>query len=172
MKHTQSIIILLAVFFGMTVFALADDIKDIRVRNTGAGPLEEESVLAFTTLKAGEPFAQASVSRDVKMLQASGRFSDVQVEVERTSGGLVVTYAVNPRLRIHRIAVEGADYIGNRKALDLLEIGPGDLVDDMLLGARAQLLRDHYAKRYFPEVNLTWTITPAEKPDTVMWRSG
>lgn len=160
MKRNYAILILLAAFFGMTGFALADDVKDIRVRNTGIGPLEEESVLAFTTLKAGEPFAQASVSRDVKMLQASGRFSDVQVEVERASGGLVVTYAVNPRLRIHRIAVEGADYIGNRKALDLLELGPGDLVDDMLLGARAQPLRDHYAKRYFPEVSLTWEINP------------
>jgi len=160
LKRMQLISAGVAVFWGLTSLAFAEDVSEIRVRNTGIGPLEEQSVMAFTSLKAGEPFAQARVSRDVRMLQNSGRFSDVQVQVERAAGGLIVTYAVNPRLRINRIAVEGADYIGNKKALELLDLGPGDLVDDVLLGTRMQPVRDHYAKRYFPDVNLSWDIVP------------
>ncbi|MGD9874942.1 MAG: outer membrane protein assembly factor BamA [Kiritimatiellia bacterium] len=160
MKRTFAVWILLTAAWGLVVPAFAEDVKEIRVQNTGDGLLEEESVLAYTSLRTGDPFVAAQVSRDVKALQESDRFSDVQVKVERIAGGVAVTYAVTPRLRISRIAVEGAEYIGNKKALELLELSPGDLVDDVLLSVRSKAIRDHYAKRYFPGVDLTWDIRP------------
>lgn len=138
----------------------AEDVREIKVQNTGMGPLDREAVLAFTSLREGDVFSSARLSGDVKALQESGRFSDVQVKVERVTGGLSVTYAVKPRLRISRITVDGADYIGNKKALELLELVPGDLVDDVLLSVKSGALRDHYAKRYFPGIQVAWDIKP------------
>ena len=125
---------------------------------------DRESVLAYTSLKVGDEFSRMAVNRDVKALQKSGRYSSVSADVDSLLGGVAVTYVVDPKLRIRKLEITGADYLGNKKVRDLLEMGVGDLVDDAALAVRAQKVRDTYNKKYFPYAKLTWTIEPMKEP--------
>ena len=144
--------------------AAAVVVKEIRVETGGRGVVDRESVLAYTSLKIGDEFNRMAVNRDVKALQKSGRYSSVSVEVNSLLDGIVVTYLVDPKLRIRKLEITGADYLGNKKVRDLLEVGVGDLVDDAALAVRAQKVRDAYKKKYFPYATLTWTIEPMKEP--------
>ena len=143
----------------------AEVIKEVRVQRRGGGALEETSVRAFISTKAGEELSRAGVGRDVKNLEKSGRFSFVESRVERLADGLQLTFVVEPKPHIRRLDIAGAEYLGNKKVRELLELGSGDLVDEATLAAHAVKVIETYHKKYFPDPQLTWTLTPAEGQD-------
>lgn len=145
-------------------------VKEVRVETAGHGVADRESVLAYTSLKVGDEFNRMAVNRDVKALQKSDRYSSVSADVDSMLGGVVVTYVVDPKLRIGKLEITGADYLGNKKVRDLLEMGVGDLVDDAGLAVHAQKVRDKYNKKYYPYAKLAWTIEPMKEPGMALVR--
>lgn len=133
-------------------------VRNVRVDRRGGGLVKEEAVLAFTSLKPGDELNRAALARDVRALEKSGRFSYVAADVEQAADGVTVVYTVSSKPRIRTIRVEGADDIGNRKIRELLELGPGDLVDDATVALKSQKVREHYEKKYYPYAKITWTI--------------
>ena len=142
------------------VRAAEDIIKEITVERLGGGTVESGSVLAFVSAKVGEEINRNVISKDVKSLQKSGRFSYVETKVVRVPGGYTLTFVVGPKLRIRRLEITGAEYLGNKKVRDLLELGAGDIADDATLATHALKVYESYHKKYFPDAKLTWTITP------------
>ena len=145
--------------FGQTV-------KEVRVKSQGAYPVDEQSVLAFTSLKPGSELSAMAVSRDIKALEKSGRYSFISSEVEENRNGIVVTYIVEGKPRVGRLEIVGADELGNKKVRDLLELGVGDLVDDATMAVHAQKVTETYYKKYFPDAKLTWEIKPNKDGST------
>lgn len=45
-----------------------------------------------------------------------------------------------------------------------MQLAPGDLVDDAVMAAGVQAVKDKYAKRMYPDVDITWTIEESEQP--------
>ena len=163
--HRLPLLVLSVLFFAASsLSAVALLVKDVQVKTDGHGVADRESVLAYTSLKAGGEFSRMAVNRDVKALQKSGRYATVSADVESVPGGVVITYIVDPKLRIGKLEITGADYLGNKKVRDLLELGVGDLVDDTALAVQSQKVRDKYNKKYFPYAKLAWTIEPMKEP--------
>ena len=128
----------------------AVDVAEVRVRKTGPGPLDRGYVLTHVSVHAGESFDRGRVSRDVKRLQKTERFALVTVEVEETDTGLILTYVVQNKLRIHRIRIHGATRLSERKILALLAIKEGDLVDEASLAVAALKVEAEYREIYHP----------------------
>ena len=149
---------LLLAFLGTATFALAEDVREIRVKQQGAAPVDEASVLAYTSIKVGDELNRPSISRDVRELEKSGRYTYVAADVERVPGGVAIVYTVQSKPRIRRLTIDGADQPGNRKVRQWLELGVGDLVDDSILGTKSQKVREEYQKDYFPYTKVTWKI--------------
>jgi outer membrane protein insertion porin family len=145
----------------------AAPIRDIRVAVDGNVPVNAEQVLAQVSAKVGQELDRAALSDDIRALQRSGAYSFAEARLEPAEdGGLVLLFKVIGRPKIRTMTVAGADYIGNKKVRNLLEIGSGDRVDNALLGEKAQKVRDHYRKEFFPESKLTWTFKPtADNPE-------
>ncbi|MCX6998001.1 MAG: outer membrane protein assembly factor BamA [Kiritimatiellaeota bacterium] len=156
---------LAALLLAVPLAAAAEIVKDLRVQRRGGGALEEASVRAFISSKAGEELSRAGVGRDVKNLQKSGRFSYVESRVEPVTGGVSLTFVVELKARIRRLDIAGADYLGNKKVRELLELGSGDLVDEATLATRAVKVVETYRKKYFPDPRLSWTFAPVEGQD-------
>lgn len=133
-------------------------VREIRVQRQGAAMVEEQAVLAYTGVKVGDELSRVALSRDIRALEKSGRFAYVATEIKEVPGGVAVVYLVQGKPRIRLVRVEGADDIGNRKVRELLELGPGDLVDDATMAFRAIKVREHYEKKYYPYAKLSWTI--------------
>ncbi len=144
----------------------AATVQEVRVERRGGGLIEESAVRSFVSVQVGDEIARAALSRDVRALEQSGRFAYVATEVENVPGGVIVTYVVRSKPRIRMIRIEGADDIGNSKVRDLLELGPGDLVDDATLAFKAVKVREHYQKKYYPDASLKWKIVEDERNGT------
>lgn len=136
----------------------AQTIRELRIQTRDRTALDPETVRAFISLKEGDEVSRDALSRDVRSLEKSGRFSFVAADIERSPDGLDVIFTVELKPRIRRLVIDGADYISNRKVRELLELGVGDPVDDAVLATRAQAVKEHYRKKYFPFTELTWTI--------------
>jgi len=160
------ITVLLASLFLGPAWAEAAKVREIRVERRGAGKVDEASVLAFSSIKVGDELSRNALSRDVKALEKSGRFSYVATEVDGNAEGLTVVYVVQSKPRIRKIEIDGAAEIGNKKIRDLLEVGVGDLVDDAILGVAAQKVAEHYQKKYYPYSKLTWKIVEDDATGT------
>lgn len=144
----------------------AATVRELRFERHGGGLVEESAIRSFITLQVGQELTRAALSRDVRALEQSGRFTYVATTVDEAPGGVRVTYIVRSKPRISLIRIEGADDIGNAKVRELLELGPGDLVDDATLAFKAAKVREFYQKRYYPYADLKWTIRVNETSGT------
>lgn len=141
--------------------APAAPIRDIRVVAVGEVPVSAEQVLAQVSARVGQELDPAALSEDLRALQRSGVFSYAEVRLEPAAeGGQALVFRVAGRPKIRMLKVSGAEYINNKKVRTLMEIGSGDRADNALLGQKAQKVRDHYRKEFFPEAKVTWTFQP------------
>jgi outer membrane protein insertion porin family len=136
----------------------AATVSEIKVRREGGGLVEEAAVRGFISVKKGDELSRSALSRDVRALEESGRFSYVATELDEVGDGLVLTYVVKSKPRVRTLRIDGADEIGNRKVRDLLELGAGDPVDDAILAFKSLKVREHYQKELYPYTELEWII--------------
>ena len=151
----------------LSVAAQAVPIRDIRVAPDGPVPVSAEQVLAQISARVGQELDRGALSDDIRALQKSGAYSYAEVRLEQAvDNGVILIFEVKGKPKIRTLTVTGADYIGNKKVKNLMEIGSGDRADDAVLGQKAQKVREHYRKEYFPDAKVAWTFRPAtEDPD-------
>lgn len=139
-------------------------VKEVAVKNLGAGHVDEGFVLSHVTIKTGSEIEGIVLSRDVKALLASGRFSWVGTDLEPVDGGVRLTFSVRNKLLLARpVKVRGNDYYREGKIIDLIGLQPGDLVDDQVVGVKVQQIVEKYRKDYFPNAKVTWTINEVDR---------
>ena len=143
--------------------AVAVPIRDIRVEPVGEVPVNAEQVLAQVGVRVGQELDRAALSDDIRALQRSGVYSYAEARVESVDEeGMVLILRVSGRAKIRELKISGADYLGNKKVRNLLEIGSGEPVDNALLGQKSQKVRESYRKEFFPDAKLTWELRPVE----------
>ena len=142
------------------VAAGAAPLRDVRVAPIGPVPVNAEQVLAQVSARVGQELDRSAISEDIRALQKSGAYSYAEARLEASADGPVLVFHVQGKPKIRRLTVTGADSIGNKKVKNLMEVGSGDRADDALLGLKAQKVRDHYRKEYYPDAQVTWTFVP------------
>lgn len=134
-------------------------IRDIQVRNTGASIVDPSYVLTHASLRVGREFDRAAAARDVKALIGTGRFSDVRVDVETLDDGVRLIYKVQGRQRLaDEIEVTGCHHFRVSKIREWLGLGPGDVVDEPLLNAKAQKVLAEYRADSYPDASVSWQL--------------
>ena len=117
----------------------APRITNIRVRNVGAGPLDEDFVRMHISVQAGETLDQARLFQDVRALLDTRRFSQVEADALPVDDGLELVVSVRNRLRLAEpVRIAGPQHLRASKLRNLLDLNVGDRVDDAVVGARVQ----------------------------------
>jgi outer membrane protein insertion porin family len=126
-------------------------VREIGVRNDGAGPVEESFVLSHVRTAVGDPLSGVVLASDVKALLATGRFSYVATEADSVEGGVHITYVVRNKLKLAEpVIVSGARHLRSDKVRDMLGLDPGDPIDEQTVSVRARKVVDEYhADLYF-----------------------
>ncbi len=139
--------------------AVAQTVVDIEIRNMGHGPIDPAFVEAHTRTRAGDTLDRLAVARDVRALLDTGRFSMVDADVQPEGEGVALTFVLERRLLLARpVAFTGSRHLREGKLRDLVDLAPGDRVDDHILGVRARAIERAFIDDYYPEVAVTWTI--------------
>ncbi len=134
-------------------------IREIRVEAVDVHFNDRDFVMAATQVRPGDQVDQRRISRDVKTLMGTGRFSFVDSELVAAGADFDLVYrvAVKPRLE-KPVTVEGAEDMGERHIRKWLGLEPGDAVDDAILSMRSRKVREEYHRRFYPDVKLAWEI--------------
>jgi len=131
-------------------------VREMQVRTLGPGPVDEAFVLSRCRMNAGDELDRGRVSRDVRALLDSGRFSRVEADLETLDDGVRLVYSVLHRPRLAEDpGVVGAKRLGRRKVLELLDLRKGDLVDEQLLQTRCTKIEAAYREKAYPAVVVT-----------------
>ncbi|NQT93072.1 MAG: outer membrane protein assembly factor BamA [Lentisphaerae bacterium] len=138
-------------------------VREIHVRNLGSGQADEAFVLSRCRVAAGEKLDRGRVSRDVRALIDSGRFSRVEADLETLDDGVRLVYSVQHRPRLaDDPEIVGADRLGRRKVRELLDLHRGDLVDEQLLRTRCTKIESEYLEKSYPDISVTARIVEVD----------
>lgn len=120
-------------------------VREIAVQNSGIGRVDSAAVTNRITLRPGMQLDHRITSQDIKSLLSTGAFSDVSAFTEPVEGGIRVIYAVSAKLRLAEpIHVYGARHFSKKYVQEILELEPGDLIDEHELGLRVEKLKGKY----------------------------
>jgi len=146
----------------------------------GVEPEEAASLLALTSLKLGEPLTRDALHDAMKNLFATGRFADIQAEVNRTeTTGIRLRFLTVANYFVGIVTVEGVSSdpsptrLVSATRLQLGELYASEKIDSALAGIRRVLEEDgfHQAKITSREerneqqyqVNITFRVVPGPR---------
>lgn len=132
------------------------------VRIVGNDTTSQSQVISQITTRAGRPFDETVVQRDVRSLANLGWFVDVKSLYERTPQGRVVIFQV-----VERPTIRYVSYIGNVKVKDKTlakqtQLKAGGAVDPYAVQEGRRKLRDYYITKGFNNVQIS--ILEGHKP--------
>ncbi|WP_321843543.1 outer membrane protein assembly factor BamA [Paraburkholderia bannensis] len=136
-------------------------VKDIRI--DGLARIEAGTVFAYLPIKQGDTFTDDQASNAIRVLYATGFFSDVRVSAD--SGGTVVV-RVQERPAIGTIDFAGIhefDKDNLTKALKAVGLSAGRNYDKALIDKAEQELKRQYLTRGFYAAEVTTTVTPIDR---------
>lgn len=139
---------------------------------------DRQHLLQLLPQKAGEALDRDKVRESIRALFATGRFADIQAEIEPSGNEVVLNFATSPNFFLGAIEVEGAhgrpstNQIINASKFELGEVHSLDKLDRALQNIR-QLMQEngYYRARVTAEstsdalnqqVNLIFHISPGE----------
>lgn len=135
-------------------------VRDIQVENRGAGRVDETFILSQVSVREGKPIEPGMLSRDVKALLETGRFSYTDVRVQYVDDEAIVIFAVQNRLKLAAAPdVTGNDRFRSGKIRRFGGMEIGDLVDDHLVRLACAKIEDEYRKDFFPDVKVEGVLT-------------
>ena len=142
------------------------------------GVPDSEHLLQMLPQKSGEPLERDQVRESIRVLYATGRFSDIQAEVSPSGSAVRLTFTTSFNFFVGAVDVEGApshpnyNQIVNASKFQLGELHTLDKLDRALRNIR-QLMQEngYYRARVTAEstsnaatqqVNILFHITPGE----------
>lgn len=145
-----------------------ETVMKVRVEALDGFKSDTADVLAFCNVREGSEVSQVALSKDVRALLDTGRFSYVDVEVLAQAQGVEVIYKIQRRYRYQGpMVVTGAVYFSESKLSKFADIKDGDPIDEQLLAVKAAKIRDEYIKKYFPFVQITAALNVVDKENGI-----
>jgi len=146
-----------------SVAATLPTVREIRIQNVGAGQLDETFVLSHVSARRDAPLEQLTISRDVRALLDTDRFSDVSVAAESLDDDVRLVYSLRNKLKlIEAPAITGLDHFREGRVRGWLALQVGDLIDDQTVGTRVKRLLKEYGDDFYPDAKVTWSISETD----------
>jgi outer membrane protein insertion porin family len=133
-------------------------IGDIRV--AGNRRITSDDILAYLTEKKGQVFSPDALSKDVRELWNSGFFDDIEVDLERESGNVVLRFTVRERPNVSAVEFEGNDEIDKEDLTEAVEIKENSIISYPAIQRSTQKIRDKYAEQGYFLAEATGEVVP------------
>lgn len=136
-------------------------VSSVSIVNAGPGAIDEASIRSYIGVKEAAELDRIRISKDVKDLLDTGRFSDVKVTAYPEKEGVALVYSICNKWRLgEQVTVSDARglHFSPSKIRKILEINTGDLIDEQVLNVKTRKLRDEYIKDYYNDIELEWKI--------------
>jgi len=128
--------------------AYAQTVVEIEVR--GVQAIDEETIRSLLITRVGDEFSPDTIRRDIHALYESGYVKDVEVDMRRVDGGVVLTYTIKEKPIIHEVRFEGADKLSEDELDALSDLKARSVYDPAKVSELKSKLIDEYSRKgYF-----------------------
>lgn len=159
-KWLAAVMVLAGVCEGLA----APIIRDVTVRQMGIGKTDAGYVQAHTRARAGQEMQTQAVSRDVRRLLDTGRFTSVDATVETLDNGVRLVYTVVPKLLLAaEPVIRGVDVFRTGKIRKWMDLNEGDRVDDPVVGVAVRDVLKHYREKSYAKADANWAFEPVDR---------
>jgi len=155
--RTLSFILLLAVLFSFSVSAQEPE-KIIKINITGNEKIDTGFIMNSIKIKENEPYNLDKIRDDMKNIYKTGFFNDVQIDVQDTEKGKVVTFVVIERLPVKAIFISGNKKIKTADLKDKLKVKTGSVLNIEKIKESMYEIRKHYASQGYYAANVSYEI--------------
>ncbi len=139
------------------------EIRAIAIETSGPGRVDPAFVHSRIGSREGLPVNTVRVANDVKALLETGRFTDVAAAIEEHGDGVRLVFRVEPKFRLEsQPTISGNSRFSDRKIRNLLELTPGDPVDDQVMGARTRAVINAYRDARYRDASVDWIVEPVD----------
>jgi outer membrane protein insertion porin family len=145
-----------------TVYAQAP-IAKIVITNVGPESVSESLVRANIRVKEGDLYNRVAVDDDVRNLYATGYFYNIRVADERTAGGVILTYILQPKPRLTEIRFSGNKKFGVGKLRKRVKSKTGEPLDERKLFADVQEIKKAYQKSGYSQTDVRYVPSVDER---------
>ncbi len=132
-------------------------VREVSVVDTGVGHTDPSYVEARIMSRVGDAIDPSRVGADVRALLDTGQFSSVDANVEALEDGIRLVFAVNRKYRLaSAVKVLGCERFPERKIRGWLDLKPGQLVDDQVMGVQCLKVQEKYREKGYSDIGLSW----------------
>ncbi len=139
-------------------FQIPFKVADVQVE--GNKRVGTDAILANIRTEKGAMYDPATIADDIKSIYKMGYFDDVEVDVQDTPEGKVVTFMVREKPAIRKIIFEGNKEIGDDKIKDVLDLKPYTVIKDKSLQENAEKIKALYAEKGYAGTTVAVSIRP------------
>ncbi|MBU1127707.1 MAG: outer membrane protein assembly factor BamA [Candidatus Omnitrophica bacterium] len=138
-------------------------IVDIRIK--GNYSISTVTILNRLKIKPGDMFEESALNKELKRLYAMGYFSDVFIEVEDHTDGVIVVFTVVEKPIITGIEFRGNTHIKSPKLLETVSIKAGDLLDHNRLSQDVAAIKGIYVEEGYYRITVDYKVDVRDTGD-------
>ncbi len=153
----QNLVKLLAIKIGED-FEVPFKVAEVQVE--GNKRVGTDAILANISTQKGEVYDPKTIAEDIKSIYKMGYFDDVEVDVQDSPRGKIVTFMVREKPAIRRIVFHGNKEIGDDKIKDVLDLKPYTVIKDKSLQENAEKIKALYSEKGYAGTTVTVTVRP------------
>ncbi|MBI2368819.1 MAG: outer membrane protein assembly factor BamA [Deltaproteobacteria bacterium] len=125
----------------------------LRVSIRGNRRIEEDAIRLRIRTRAGQPYSAEAIREDIRRIFEMGFFTDIQVDLQETPGGIEITFIVQEKPAIKEVAFQGYRRLSLEDLQKAIDLRPGAFLDLAQIKANAEKIYRAYAdKGYYAAV--------------------
>jgi len=138
-------------------------IRSVEVEYTGPATVSKERILAQMRTAVGQPYSDAVVEQDIRNLYSTGNVRNVRIFAQPLSDGVKVIVAIQTRMVVREIEVDGAQKIAPKRVRKDLGIKINTPVNEEELEKGRQKILETYKGHGFNDVTVQCRVDPLEE---------
>jgi outer membrane protein insertion porin family len=134
------------------------------IQFTGNHQVQDDALNAVLLTKVGSRVSSANIAGDIRAIWTLNFFDDVEVSIDRSQGGALITYVLKEKPTIRKIYIDGNDEVGLDKINEVLDLKIGDILDLSKVKDNEEKIHDLYVSKgyYLAQVTSEVRAIPEE----------
>lgn len=152
MKRTLIAYILIAL---CSLQAYAEDTVS-RIDIKGNSAVSTATVISKIKCRTGQPFNENVINEDIKNLNATGFFENIEAQKQHSTEGLVIIFILKEKPTVTKVTFEGNKHIRGKKLIETMSLKENAFIDEYKLKESSSAIRDLYTKKGFSSAKIVY----------------
>ncbi|RUM92885.1 MAG: outer membrane protein assembly factor BamA [Thermodesulfatator sp.] len=131
-----------------------------KVQVEGNKRVGTDAIIQNISTTKGQKYDPQKIARDIQALYDMGYFDDIEVDVEDSPEGKIVTFMLREKPAIRKILFQGNHEIKDDKLKEVMDLKPYSVIKEKALQENAEKIKALYAEEGYAGTTVTVSIKP------------